>query len=225
MAEIASLSETALGPCRVRCGPFWLRLGTVVKRAGAALVAVLALTGCGSKPEPATMTFESRPDLTPPVFTVVKHTDGASSGYVFVAPKHDAPQKGPEIVDENGQPVWFDPVAGPDQAADFRVQTYKGKPVLTWWEGPIKSPILGTGYGHYVIADASYKRIVRVEAGLGKDSGDLHEFMYLDPNGDVVSESRRIVGDSLIWTRGDMTLRMETSLGRAAAIALAETIR
>jgi len=56
-------------------------------------------------------------------------------------------------------------------------------------------------------------------------SGDLHEFMYLDPNGEVVSESRRIVGDSLIWTRGDMTLRMETSLGRAAAIALAETIR
>ena len=56
-------------------------------------------------------------------------------------------------------------------------------------------------------------------------SGAVHEFMYLDPSGDVVSESRRVVGDSLIWTRGDMTFRMETSLGRAAAIALAETIR
>ena len=56
-------------------------------------------------------------------------------------------------------------------------------------------------------------------------SGAVHEFMYLDPLGNVVSESRRVVGDSLIWTRGEMTLRMETSLGRAAAIALAETIR
>jgi hypothetical protein len=56
-------------------------------------------------------------------------------------------------------------------------------------------------------------------------SGAVHEFMYLDRLGNVVSESRRVVADSLIWTRGDLTLRMETSLGRAAAIALAETIR
>src|SRR5262245_2186818 len=106
-------------------------------RAGAALAAVMLLAACGSKPQPATMEFKSRPDLKPPVITVVKQTDVASSGYLFIAPKHDAPQKGPEIVDADGQPVWFEPVAGPDQAADFRVQTYDGKPVLTWWEGPI----------------------------------------------------------------------------------------
>lgn len=55
--------------------------------------------------------------------------------------------------------------------------------------------------------------------------GAVHEFMYLDPNGDISTVGRRAVGDSLIWTRGDMTFRMETSLGRAAAIALAETMR
>jgi hypothetical protein len=183
----------------------------VVKRAGAALVAVLALTGCGSKPEPATMTFESRPDLTPPVFTVVKHTDGASSGYVFVAPKHDAPQKGPEIVDENGQPVWFDPVAGPDQAADFRVQTYKGKPVLTWWEGPIKSPILGTGYGHYVIADNSYKPIKRVEAGFGPDTADLHDF-ELTPRGTALIVAYKTVPGSLASIGGPAKAKVADSI-------------
>src|SRR5205823_3804344 len=136
------------------------------KRAGAAVVAVLALAGCGGTQRPATMRFESRPDLTPPVVTVVKDDDGASDGYIFIAPKRDAPQRGPEIVDENGQPVWFEPVAGPAQAADFRVQTYRGKPVLTWWEGPVATPILGTGFGHYVIVDRSYKVIAHVDAGL-----------------------------------------------------------
>jgi len=182
-----------------------------LKRVGAAIVAVAALAGCGSKPQPATMTFKSRPDLTPPVFNVVKHTDGATSGYIFVAPKHDAPQKGPEIVDGNGQPVWFDPVAGPDQAADFRVQVYQGKPVLTWWEGPVKSPILGTGFGHYVIADSSYNQIARVEAGLGKDRGDLHEFQ-LTPQGTALITVYKIVPGSLVSIGGPKKARIADSI-------------
>jgi hypothetical protein len=183
----------------------------VVKRAGAALVAVVAMTGCGSKPQPATMTFKSRPDLKPPVVTVVKNADGASDGYIFIAPKHDAPQKGPEIVDGNGEPVWFDPVAGPDQAADFRVQTYQGKPVLTWWEGPVASPILGTAYGHYVIANTSYKRIARIEAGLGKDSGDLHEFR-LTPRGTALVTLYKTVPGSLESIGGPKQAKVADSI-------------
>ena len=165
-------------------------------RAGAALAAVMLLAGCGSKPQPATMEFKSRPDLRPPVVTVLEHADGATGGYIFIAPKHDAPQRGPEILDDAGQPVWFDPVAVPDQAADFRVQTYAGKPVLTWWEGPIASPILGTTYGHYVIADTSYKQIARIEGGLGKDTGDLHEFR-LTPRGTALITLYKTVPGSL----------------------------
>jgi len=56
-------------------------------------------------------------------------------------------------------------------------------------------------------------------------SGALHEFFYLDPNGQVVNDGRRVVGDTLIWTRGAITFRLETSLGREAAIRIAETIR
>jgi hypothetical protein len=54
--------------------------------------------------------------------------------------------------------------------------------------------------------------------------GEPHEFVYLDPTGLMIADTRRVVGDTLIWTRGDLTFRMETALGRAAAIGLAETI-
>jgi hypothetical protein len=56
-------------------------------------------------------------------------------------------------------------------------------------------------------------------------SGEPHELLYLDPRGLIVPDSSRVVGDSLIWSRGDITFRMETSLERGAAIGLAETIR
>jgi len=56
-------------------------------------------------------------------------------------------------------------------------------------------------------------------------AGALHDFFYLDPNGQVVNDGRRVVGDTLIWTRGTITFRLETSLGREAAIRIAETIR
>ncbi len=55
-------------------------------------------------------------------------------------------------------------------------------------------------------------------------SGVPHELVYLDPRGEIIADSRRVVGDTLIWTHGDLTFRLETSLGRAAAIGLAETI-
>src|SRR5204862_7807468 len=110
-----------------------------------------------------------------------------------------------------GQPVWFDPVAGSDQAADFRAQTYQGKPVLTWWEGPVASPILGTGFGHYVIADTSYREIARVEAGLGKDSGDLHEF-ELTPQGTALVTAYKIVHGSLASIGGPKNAKIADSI-------------
>jgi hypothetical protein len=193
------------------------------KRAGAAVVAVAALAGCGGTSQPATIPFHSRPDLTPPVVTVMKTTDAATPGYIFIAPKHDAPQKGPEILDETGQPVWFDPVAGPDQAADFRVQSYRGKPVLTWWEGPVKSPILGTGFGHYVIVDSSYKEIARVEAGFGKDSGDLHEF-ELTPQGTALITAYQVVHGSLAAIGGPRNARIADSIVQEIDVATGKVL-
>lgn len=74
------------------------------------------------------------------------------------------------IVDNRGQVVWFRPLRHPikqsSRAMNFEVQTYRGRPVLTWGETP----------GEYVVFDDSYRKIVRLEAANGY-SGDHHEFL------------------------------------------------
>ncbi len=56
-------------------------------------------------------------------------------------------------------------------------------------------------------------------------SGAPHFFYYIDPDGNAVEDSHRQVGDTLIWTTGDVTYRLESSLGMDAAISLAESLR
>jgi hypothetical protein len=102
---------------------------------------------------------------------------GLERGLIFVAPKTTpAPnlQQGPEIIDNQGRPVWFHPVADGNQAADFRVQTYRGESVLTWWEGQSHT---GPGHGEGVdyIYDRSYHLVATVSAGHGY-AADTHEF-------------------------------------------------
>ena len=120
--------------------------------------------------------FRSRPDLRPPGVDVVAGARDTAPGYVFVAPKKGESQEGPMIVGERGEPVWFRPMRG-EHAMDFKVQQYRGEPVLTWYEG------VGTSYGRgeYVIADSSYREITRVRAGNGYE-GDHHEFL-ITPQG------------------------------------------
>ena len=170
--------------------------GTEIARAGATLLAagaVLAASGCGSDPPTLgaeTLHFHSRPDLTPPVVTVTTSKPGQAAGYILIAPKQHAIEKGPEIVDDTGQPVWFGPVA--EQATDFRVQSYEGEPVLTWWEGPPTAPVSGSGVGHGVIADSSYQEIAEVNASFGPETTDLHEFQ-LTPQGTALLSAYRVV--------------------------------
>ncbi len=68
--------------------------------------------------------------------------------------------------------VWFDPL-DTKGVTDFRVQSYRGRPVLTWWRGQSEK---GVGNGHYVIADDHYRQIATVRAGNGLH-GDIHEFL------------------------------------------------
>src|SRR5215203_3567726 len=83
--------------------------------------------------------FRSRPDLSPAAVEVTMRVQGTSSGYIFIALKEGAGEHGPMIVDDQGQLVWFGKYIS---ARDFRVQRYRGRPVLTWWEGRV---VLGHG--------------------------------------------------------------------------------
>lgn len=54
-------------------------------------------------------------------------------------------------------------------------------------------------------------------------SGDPHFLFYEGPNG-FVQDERRWVGDTLLWSNGLLTYRLETSLGEDAAIRIAESM-
>jgi hypothetical protein len=56
-------------------------------------------------------------------------------------------------------------------------------------------------------------------------AGEVHDFFYVDPTGEIVNDSRRVVGDTLIWTDGEITLRLESSLGKDEAIRIATSMR
>ncbi len=162
-----------------------------VAGAGGAWLALLGLAGCESdariraSASPTrvgqTWAFRSRPDLSPPPVEVTVPARGVAPGYVFAAAKNGPgegypAQDGPMILDNEGRPVWLRPVRDEEQdAMDFKVQRYRGEPVLTWWQGTHS----GYGQGEYLIFDDSYKEVARVRAGNGL-AGDHHEFLISD---------------------------------------------
>jgi len=121
----------------------------------------------------------------PPRPVVLRRSALDAPGYIFIAPKREAGAKqGPEIVDDRGRPVWVDPIAGGEQAGDFRVQSYLGNPVLTWSQG---RALGGFSQGVDYIADSSYHVIATVHAGNGLQA-DGHEFL-LTPQGTALITS------------------------------------
>jgi hypothetical protein len=129
----------------------------------------------GRAADPELLHFVSRPDLTPPVVTIDVNSTKVAPGYIFIAPKKIEPE-GPLIVDNRGRPVWFHPQT--QGATDFRVQRYRGRKVLTWWEGHSEN---GIGDGHYVIYNSAYRRVAVLKAGNGL-AGDEHEFTITPRN-------------------------------------------
>ena len=85
---------------------------------------------------------------------------------------------------------------------------------------------LNPGFFEKVIGPGTTVEPVRVGATTGYwISGDPHEIVYVGADGQPVFDSRRIVGDTLLWSVGDVTYRLECGLGRDAAVALAGTLR
>jgi len=166
-------------------------------RAGGGAVAVLSLGGAGfglnrgaaALDEPRVRRFRSRPDLKPPS-PWVTGTSAAPGEYLFTTPMGGPGQTGLLLLDTHGEPVWLDPSPKGLARLDFRVQQYRGRPVLTWWEGTVGK---GYGQGSYVLLDEHYREVARVRAGAGQ-KGDLHEFQ-LTPEGTAIFAAYAKVGD------------------------------
>jgi hypothetical protein len=123
--------------------------------------------------------FLSAPALQPPVLTVTARAGGTAPGYLFTAPYNGPGPSGPEIFNDSGELIWFDPLAGEAAATNLQVQSYYGHPVLTWWQGYI--PPQGFGQGEEMIYSTSYQQVGRVHAGNGYKA-DLHDF-HITPQG------------------------------------------
>ena len=150
-------------------------------------------------PAKKTRKFRSRPDLAPPFVTVNTSRPGQAPGSLFLSPKskRDEKQAGPLIADNSGQPIWFHPLPGIQAATDFRTQTYKGKPVLTYWRGTSRQ---GIGTGELVMLDQSYRVIRRIRSVNGLPP-DLHEFK-ITPDDKAILISYPIVRQNLRAVKG-----------------------
>lgn len=127
--------------------------------------------------------FHSRPDLHPPTVMVTNQPD-IDGGYLFMGPwASGGNQPGPLMVDGDAEPVWFRPISSGHTssiwATNFQTFTYRGQPVLAWWEGRVLNT--GLGQGEAVIVDHAYREVARVRAAGGRQM-DLHEFQ-LTPQG------------------------------------------
>jgi hypothetical protein len=136
---------------------------------------VLSAAASSAPAATARRRYRSRPDLAPPFLDVTTREPGLAPGLVFLTPANGANTDGPTILDDTGELVWMRPDTT-GNATDLRVATYRGSPVLTWWEGANNA---GIGVGEHVIVDASYREVARVRGGNGR-SADLHELTLTD---------------------------------------------
>jgi hypothetical protein len=125
--------------------------------------------------------YQSRPDLTPPLLSVEHQAPGAANGYVLVAPFTGTNHGTALIADNTGEPVWI--YQSPKLVMNFRVQTLRGKRVLTWWEGKVDD---GYFAGECVIADESYRVLKRFSAANGLQA-EVHEFLITSRNTALIS--------------------------------------
>lgn len=146
-------------PSRITSTPArFARLTTCSIMALAALISHEARAGANSGPPPVTI-------LTPAA--------GLGKGYIFVTPTGGNYANGPEILDVQGNVLWFHAIPNKLSATDFRAQRYNGNQVLTWWQG---TGLGGLSCGTDYIYDNNFNPLATVQAGNGF-CADGHEFL------------------------------------------------
>lgn len=120
--------------------------------------------------------------VLPPGVTVLQDVGPLAEGYIFIGSEPAGvanPVQGPEILDNQGRAVWFSPLPAGQVATDFRVQTYMGKPVLTWSQSSAYGSPTQVTTAAYIL-DSTYKVIATVH-GSGFNA-DQHEFQLTPQN-------------------------------------------
>lgn len=127
-----------------------------------------------------TQRFRSAPALHPPQITLSGGDPDPASGDFFLDAQA-APQTGPLVLDARGRLLWFKPLPAGQSALDVREQRYRGRSVLTYWQGQV---VAGHGSGEDVILDDRYQPVATLRGADGYGP-DLHEFL-LTPRGTAI---------------------------------------
>jgi hypothetical protein len=109
-----------------------------------------------------------------------------------------------------GQRVWF--LYGDERKPRVLVTQFPG--------------LTDPGLAKKLISGGTRIEFVEVESGVPGYwiTGAPHELLVLDELGNVIPESVRLAGDTLLWTRDGTTLRIEGRMSRGQALRIARSL-
>ncbi len=150
--------------------------GTAAALAGVAGVGAVADYAAGGTVRQAATAIKATATKTTtatrgPAFDVATSSDLVASGDLFLTDMGTT-DPGPLIADPTGTTLWS--TTGQKSYTDCRLQTYRGQPVITWWESPTTG-LAAYAYGRDVITDLEHNVIATISAHDGV-SPDEHEF-------------------------------------------------
>lgn len=164
--------------------------------------------------------FYTLPGVQAPVMHVTTADRDPAAGDVFTTNGPGPGQYGALIYSPQGRLVWFDRLQGGETAENLDVQSYRGRRVLTLWQGRVLS--LGFGQGEDVVMNSRYQTIARVAAGNGLQA-DLHDFRlaggdvaYVTAYAPILCDLRPVGGarDGTIVDNAIQAIDMKTGLVR-----------
>jgi hypothetical protein len=83
----------------------------------------------------------------------------------------------------------------------------------------------GVAFIDKLVQPGSKVEPVRIDGSPGAWLGDQHVLMYRDPAGNTRESTARLVGQTLVWQRGEVTLRLEGDLSKGDAVRIARSAR
>jgi hypothetical protein len=110
---------------------------------------------------------------------------------------------------------------GVEVSADRRVLS------LTWQtdEGTVRLDEIGARLDYAYAKSATDVEFVTVGGQFALWFPEPHEVAVLEPDGTPRRESARLAGHTLVWERGDVTMRLEGDLTKRRAVAVAESLQ
>ena len=127
---------------------------------------------------------------------------------------------------------------------DVVVPDALGEPDEVWWQGSPPGGMVSFVYGSSTEPRAlvtefrgTVREVVFKKAAAGTRiepvevdgqpgywlSGEPHVFSYFDRRGEFRQELVRLAGNTLLWERGALTMRLEASISKAEALAIARS--